>query len=349
MEPLPALNLSHLRTMTDDTGLLQHAIFRTQRREDGYCIDDNARALLLMTLLEAEGLGEPGLAGRYLAFVNHAYHARNGRFRNFMSYGRVWLEEAGSEDSHGRTLWALGTVANRASDPDQRQLAAQLFQAALPVAGTFAFPRSWAFTLLGLNEYLGRFREDGQAQGCATTLAERLLKAYRWHRGDNWRWFEDRVTYDNARLPQALLLSAARLGQPLTEALEALTWLCEVQTGRDGSFAPVGSQGFYPRGGTRAGFDQQPLEACATVSACLDAWKATGDEIWQTWARWAFAWYLGGNQLGLTLVDDQGGCRDGLEPTGMNENRGAESTLSFLLSQAELLSIGRIPQPGSRA
>ena len=336
---LPAINLSHLRALTDDTGLLQHAIYRIPRREEGYCVDDNARALLLTTLLEADGNPEAAaLTSRYLAFVQHAFNARHGRFRNFMAYDRDWLEEAGSEDSHGRTLWALGTVAGRSPDPDHRQLAAALFQDALPAVNAFAHPRSWAYSLLGLGPYLQGRGPDDPLASWGGLLADRLLQRYRAHREEAWCWFEDEVTYCNARLPQALLLEGRRAGRGelIAAGLEALAWLCQVQTGPKGEFAPVGSNGFYPRGGRKAVFDQQPVEACATISACLDAWALTRDEAWRVRAQAAYAWYLGGNQLGLPMIDAGGGCRDGLEAEGRNENQGAEATLSFLLSRFEL-------------
>ena len=347
--PLPALNLAHLRALTDDTGLLQHAIFSIPRREEGYCVDDNARALILATLLAEDGSGTAAdLAPRYLAFVQHAFNPRHGRFRNFRSYGRAWLEEAGSEDSHGRTLWALGTVAGRSPDPEHRMLAAQLFQAALPAVTGFAYPRSWAYTLLGLDEVLRSRGACGDLEACANLLAERLLDLYRRHRDDAWRWFEDEVTYCNARLPHALLRQGHRTGRAELVAigLEALAWLCGVQTGPDGHFAPVGSDGFYPRGGARAAFDQQPVEACATLSACLEAWAINGEASWLAQALSAFAWYQGANPLGLPLADPGGGCRDGLERHGRNENQGAEATLSYLLSLVEL---GRAERDGYRA
>ena len=346
----PALNLDHLRAMTDDTGLLQHAIYRVPRREEGYCVDDNARALLLTTLLEEDG--HPGLASltqRYLAFVNHALNLGNGRFRNFLSYERVWLEEAGSEDSHARTLWALGAVAGRSPDPDHRRLAEHLFKAALPAATALAYPRAWAYTLLGLDEALRAHPGHLVLDTSLVLLSERLLKRYRRHRSPGWHWFEDEVTYGNARLPQALLCAGRRTGESelVAAGLEALAWLCDLQSGPGGQFAPVGSEGFYPRGGARARFDQQPLEACATVSACLEAWAGTGEEAWLGQARRAFSWFLGDNLLGLPLVDADGGCRDGLQASGLNENRGAEATLSFLLAQVEL---GRAlsDRPGGR-
>ena len=339
---LPALKLDHLLAMTDDTGLLQHAIFQIPRREEGYCVDDNARALLLVTLLEAAGSQEDpllrSLRCRYLAFVNHAFNPVAGRFRNFMSYGREWLEAAGSEDSHGRTLWALGRVAGGCADPGARAVATHLFQGALPVLRDFLFARAWAYTLLGLHAYLPANGGDAAAQALASQLGEKLLEQYQRHSRPGWLWFEDRVTYCNARLPQALILTGARHANQamLAAGLEALTWLTAVQTAGDGSFAPVGSNGFFTRGGPRAAFDQQPVDACAMVSACLDAWRISGDPLWLRRAHWAFAWYLGGNQLGLALWDPRGGCRDGLEVDGLNENQGAESTLSFLLSLTEL-------------
>jgi len=338
-ETLSAPDLAHLRALTDDTGLLQHAIYRIPRREEGYCVDDNARALLLVTLLAEDGWPEAAaLAPRFLAFVQHAFNPRHGRFRNFMGYGREWLEEAGSEDSHGRTLWALGTVAGRSREEGHRALATHLFRAALPAVSAFAFPRSWAYALLGLDEAI-RAGDPGEGlDACGTLLADRLLAQYRAHRDDGWRWFEDEVTYCNARLPQALLRQGGRTGREelVAAGLEALGWLCEVQTDADGRFAPVGSEGFFPRGGVKAAYDQQPVEACATLSACLEAWSLSRAQPWLARAQAAFAWFLGGNPLGLPMADPGGGCRDGLGPDRRNENQGAEATLSFLLAQVEL-------------
>jgi len=345
---LPELNLEHLDLMTDQTGLLQHAAFTVPSYEDGYCIDDNARALLLMALVEDTGTEEAkvvrALASRYLAFVRHAFNKECGQFRNFMSYDRRWTEDSGSEDSHGRTLWALGTVIGRSTDPGKRSLGGDLFHSALPVVPNFTSPRSWAFTLLGLDEYLRAFQGDSNVQSLRRTLADKLLDVFQRASRPEWPWFEDHLTYCNARLSQALLVSGARMdNQEMTAVgLRSLTWLASVQCSDDGYFAPVGSNGFYKRGETKAAFDQQPVEACAMVSACIEARRVTGDEIWLEHARRAFSWFLGQNQVQQALYDPAtGGCRDGLHIDRVNENQGAESTLSFLIALCEMRSADR--------
>ncbi len=333
--------------MTDDTGILQHAAFSVPRYEDGYCLDDNARALLLMTLLEDAGIEDMkpvrALAARYLAFVSHAFDPRIGRFRNFMSYSRQWLDEAGSEDCHGRALWALGAVIGHSDDPGRRSLADSLFHMALRAVDGFSSPRAWAYTLLGIDEYLHAFRGERKVQAVRKQVAERLLSLYTRTSTDEWPWFEPRATYGNARLSQALLLSGWRMEHEEMKAagLRSLAWLSEIQHSSpgDGYFAPVGSNGFYEKGGPKAAFDQQPVEACAMISACLVAERMTGNEHWAAEARRAFTWFLGQNQLQQPLYDAAtGACRDGLHADRPNENQGAESTLSFLLALVEMRS-----------
>jgi glycosyltransferase involved in cell wall biosynthesis len=345
---LPEPSLVHLRAMTDDTGLLQHASFDVPRYEHGYCLDDNARALRLVALLEDARSGDPAtlraLGTRYLAFVNHAFDPRSGRFRNFMSYERKWLEEQGSEDCHGRALWALGTVVGRADSPSRKSLVGGLFHAALPVATAFTSPRAWAFTLLGIDEYLGAFQGDSEVEAVRGELALRLLSLLPRSKDSAWGWFEDSVTYENARLCQALIASSARMHdeEMRVAGVRSLGWLASLQRSADGYFAPIGSDGFFRRGGVRAEFDQQPIEACAMVSACIEAARVTDDRAWLDEARRAFAWFLGQNQKQLPLYEPTtGGCRDGLHADRVNENQGAESTLSYLMSLAELRALDR--------
>ncbi len=340
---LPALNLNHLRALTDGTGMLQHALFSVPRYADGYCIDDNARALLLTTLIEDAGTDDwrttHSLSSRYLAFVGHAFNKDSRRFRNFMAYSREWLEARGSEDSHGRTLWALGAVASRSREPGRKRLGGELFHAALPAVEELESPRAWAFALLGIHEYLRAFQGESGIEVLQKRLSERLLSRFETEGGGDWPWYEDILTYDNARLPQALIVSGNQLAdrEMVAAGLGSLRWLNELQRSEEGYFAPVGSNGFYPRHAERARFDQQPLEACATVSACLDAWRVTGDEEWPREMWRAFSWFLGENQLHASLYDPTtGGCRDGLHPDRPNENQGAESTLSFLLALTEM-------------
>jgi glycosyltransferase involved in cell wall biosynthesis len=358
---LPELNLEHLDLMTDRTGLLQHAAFTVPSYDDGYCIDDNARALLLMALVEDAGTEEAkavrSLASRYLAFVRHAFNKECGQFRNFMTYDRRWIEHAGSEDSHGRTLWALGTIIGRSNDPGKRSLAGDLFHAALPAVSKFTSPRAWAFTLIGLDEYFRAFQGDSSVQSIRRALADRLLDLFSQASRPDWPWFEEHLTYCNARLSQALVVSGARMDDDeMTKVgLQSLEWLASVQCSDEGYFAPVGSNGFYRRGEAMATFDQQPVEACAMVSACIDARRVTGDERWLEHARRAFSWFLGQNQLQQSLYDPTtGGCRDGLHVDRPNENQGAESTLSFLIALCEMRSADRgdlgrsIPPPPMR-
>ncbi|HEX9734617.1 MAG TPA: glycosyltransferase family 4 protein [Thermoanaerobaculia bacterium] len=342
---LPEINLAHLDSLSDHTGILQHAAFSVPRYEAGYCVDDNARALLLTTLLEDAGIEDikpvRALGSRYLAFVRHAFDPPSGRFRNFMSYSRQWGDGPGSEDSHGRALWGLGTVIGHSYDPGRRNLADSLFHAALPRVEAFTSPRAWAYVLLGIDEYLHAFQGETRVQALRKRLAERLLELYRQASSPAWSWFEERATYCNARLSQAVLVSGWRMEHDEMKAagLRSLEWLSEVQRSPSGEgyFAPIGSDGFYEKGGTKAEFDQQPVEACAMVSACLAAQSVTGDERWGLDASRAFNWFLGQNQQQRSLYDAAtGGCRDGLHVDRLNENQGAESTLSFLLALVEM-------------
>lgn len=339
---LPPLKLDHLRRMTDETGMLQHAIFTVPNYHEGYTTDDNARALLVSTLLEEIADKEAReLASRYLAFVWYAFNAKTGRFRNFMDYQRRWLEENGSEDSHGRTLLALGTVLGRSNTPSLQSMAGWVFEQALPAILATRSPRAWAFALIGLHEYLKRYTGDRKAGQVLEELAGRLLTLYRNHRSSDWRWFESNLTYCNAVLPQALLMCGQSLSnREMTEiGLESLNWLAALQHSEmeGGHFVPIGSNGFFTRKGERARFDQQPVEAQVMTSACLEAYRITGDQLWRKEARRAFEWFLGRNDLSRPLYDPTtGGCRDGLHPDRPNENQGAESTLAFLQSLLEL-------------
>jgi hypothetical protein len=256
-----------------------------------------------------------------------------------MSYGRNWIEDCGSEDSQGRALWALGTLWRRSHDPGARNLAGQLFRSALNATPAFSSPRAWAYTLLGIHEYLRPFHEDEHAEGILKLLSERLLNLYRRTSQTDFPWFEDRLTYCNARLPHALLVSGAWMkDEEMTAAgLRSLSFLVSEQFSAEGYFSPIGSNGFYLCGGSRAVFDQQPIEACSMIAACLEAERSTGDASWAERARWAFNWFVGENQLKLPLYDPRtGGCRDGLHEDRVNENQGAESCLCFLASLLEM-------------
>ncbi|MBU4120739.1 MAG: glycosyltransferase family 4 protein [Proteobacteria bacterium] len=348
---LPPLKLDHLHLMTDDTGMLQHATFTIPNYREGYSIDDNARALIVSTHLEELGSGEAfELASRYLAFIGYAFNTETRRFRNFLDYQRNWLEESGSDDSHGRTLWALGTVLGRSNTPALQSMAGWVFEQALPAIIETTSPRAWAFALIGIHEYLRRYEGDRRANQVRDKLAGRLLTLYKNSRSDEWCWYEAGLTYCNAVLPQALLMCGQRIpDKAMTEAgLESLHWLADLQRANaaGGHFVPIGSNGFYQRGSERARFDQQPVEAQTMASACLEAYRSTGDERWRKEARRAFEWFLGRNDLNLPVYDPStGGCRDGLHPDRPNENQGAESMLAFLQTLLELRLAENILQP----
>jgi glycosyltransferase involved in cell wall biosynthesis len=339
---LPPLKLDHLRRMTDDTGMLQHAIFTVPNYCEGYTIDDNARALMVSTLLEELGSEETAdLSSRYFAFVWYAFNTETRRFRNFMSYQRNWLEKNGSDDSHGRTLWALGTVLGRSNTPALQSMAGWVFEKALPAILKTTSPRAWAFALIGIDEYLHRFAGDRRVTQTREELAGRLLRLYQKNRAEEWQWYEESLTYCNAALPHALLVCGHGMpNNSMTDAaLESLKWLTKLQRAdtNGGHFVPIGSNGFYRCGGERARFDQQPVEAQATISACLAAHRVTGDKNWHKEARRAFDWFLGRNDLNQPIYDPTtGGCRDGLHPDRPNENQGAESSLAFLQAVIEL-------------
>jgi glycosyltransferase involved in cell wall biosynthesis len=344
LDRLPAIKLDHLYRMTDQTGMVEHAIFVVPNYPEGYTTDDNARALIVAILLQEYDAGaltgSTDLASRYLAFLWLAFDPTTKRFRNCLSYERQWQELEGSEDSHGRALWGLGTVLGRSKDPGWRGAAGRMFELAVPAAIRFESPRACAFALLGLQEYLDSFPGDRAALSASDALANRLLNSYRSNRSDDWKWFENGLAYSNARLPQALIRAGGRAANDdmVTAGLEALDWLVTIQRCElKGHFVPIGSQGFYSKTTEKARFDQQPVEACAAVSACLEAYRATGKGRWRKEAWSAFNWFLGDNDLQIALYDpNTGGCRDGLHPDRANENQGAESTLSFLMALLEM-------------
>jgi glycosyltransferase involved in cell wall biosynthesis len=339
---LPQMKLSHLSRMTDSTGVFQHAIFSVPNFSEGYCTDDNARAFILAVLL-GELREDPErvrtLATTSAAFLFHAFDLKSKRFHNQLSFDRRWLDDQGSEDCQGRALWALGIGVGRSPYRSFQMMAGQLFALALPALTGFSSPRAWAFGLIGIHEYLRRLEGDSLVKQTRDTLTSRLMEHFEASAHPDWQWFEEELTYDNAKLAQALIVSGQATGQHavLDRGLQALRWLTELQMSEKGHFRPIGSNGFYRRGGARANFDQQPIEAQATVSACLEAYRATADSWWYEQAQHAFDWFIGWNDLGLELYSPEtGGCRDGLHVDRVNGNQGAESTLAFLLSLAEM-------------
>jgi glycosyltransferase involved in cell wall biosynthesis len=341
-EITPAIVLDHVRLMTDTTGILHHAIFSLPNYSLGYATSDNACALI--AAIQLEKLAPVGcedshlLANRYLAFLWHAFDFDSGRFRANLTYNRVWQDESGSDETQGRAIWALGAVLRYSLDTGFRGIACQLLDRALSIAHTLLLPRSWAFALLGLTEYLRVFPGDRPAQHLRESFAEQLLDLYKTNHHENWEWFESDATYDNAVLPRALLLAgyALRREDMTRTALTTLEWLTKVQQPEGTHFVPIGSPGFYSYKEVPARFEQKPIEAYGTIAACLDAYRVTGKESWRDVAHVALAWFYGQNDLHRPIFNAlTGGCCDGLQPDGINYNQGAESTLAFLLGILE--------------
>jgi glycosyltransferase involved in cell wall biosynthesis len=340
---MPRPRFDHLRRLTDDVGILQHAKYIVPNRAHGYSIDDNARALIAVLMARDVGADRNQLRDldcRYLSFVFHALNPRTDRFRNFMSYDRKWLEEQGSDDSHGRAVWSLGTTV-ALGEKELSDVALAIFKpAATALLGTTS-PRAWAFGLVGIHAYLRRFGGDSEMRRLREKLAQRLYDLYESNARDDWPWIEDVVTYDNGKIPQALMMSGVWLqrGEMTDAGLRSLDWLMRIQTDAKGHFIPVGNQGWYTRDGRRARFDQQPLEAQSIVEACMEAYSVTRDERWIDEARRSLDWFFGRNDMETPLYDYKtGGCCDGLGADGANRNQGAESTLACLLAVLRMYS-----------
>ncbi|MGI6601671.1 MAG: glycosyltransferase family 4 protein [Dethiobacteria bacterium] len=339
---LPEIRLNHLRAMTDDTGLFQHALYTVPNRGHGYCTDDNARALIVTVMnwrLFKDEQIRP-LFRTYLSFLLDAYNRDAGRMRNFLSYQRRWQEEVGSEDSHGRSIWALGYTIAYPPDDSLLGLITRLFKQLLLPVDSFVSPRAWAFTIIGALYYLKRFGGDPEVRKLLVNLSGQLCQQFSEYATEEWFWLEEIVTYDNARIPQALIGAGSYLQeqQILQTGLCALNWLISIQTNpAGGQLSLVGNNGWYRRGGEKAPFDQQPLDAAAMVAACTQAYLATGEPRWQIAMDWSFNWFFGNNDTHQTLYDfSSGGCYDGLMPGGVNMNQGGESTLSLLLALHEM-------------
>ena len=339
---LPPVRLDHLLRLTDATGILQHATYDIPNATDGYCTDDNARALALTVALDDSGLGSPAaarVATIYATFLGHAFVPATGRFRNFLSFDRRWLDDDGTDDCLGRAVAALGACIGRSRRPGLQAWAMRLFAPALEALDRTTSPRAWALGIIGIQDCLRRLDGSRHAAGVRARLTARLVDQQRAAATADWPWPEEIVTYDNARLCQALVSSGRWTGdrQALEAGLALLEWLTEVQRSPTGRFAPVGNRGFLRKGGPAAPFDQQPLEAHATIAACLEAFHATADAAWADRAWDAFDWFLGHNVVGLVLCDPAtGGCRDGLLADRTNDNQGAESTLAWLGALVEM-------------
>jgi len=335
---LPTVNLLHLKTLTDDTGILQHAIYTIPNLDHGYCTDDNARALVVAVMgrkyLTADSAWFESLSSRYFSFLHHAFNVKTGRFRNFMSYSRQWMEDIGSDDSHGRAVQCLGRSIPVLDNLGQLAMATKLFKQSLEALEDILSPRAIAFSLVGIHAYLTKFSGDSEARRIRGILAERLFKMFNDNATESWPWMEDIVAYSNGSIPQALLLSGQWLQRDdmIEMGLRTLKWLLDIQT-EEGHFVPIGSNGWYKKGGVKNRFDQQPIEANTMIEACIEAYNVTRKNIWIEEAVICFNWFLGHNDLNMSIYDPKtGGCRDGLEADGINQNEGAESSLAWLLS-----------------
>ena len=335
---LPELKLDHLKTLTDDTGILQHATHTIPDRIHGYCTDDNARALMVAAIgrkyLLTDGKFFDSLGNLYLSFLLYAFNDETGRFRNFMSYSRQWMEEAGSEDAHGRALWGLGRAVAFLDNPGQLAMTVTLFSLALKAAEHFNSPRAIGFALVGIHAYLQKFSGDSEVRRIRETLADRLFNQFNNNATESWPWLENSLNYANGKLPHALLLSGQWMQRSdmIDMGIKSLEWLLTIQS-EEGHFVPIGNKGWYEKGGLKARFDQQPVEANAMIEACVEAFNTTRDKTWIDSSVMCFNWFLGHNDLNMPLYDAKtGGCRDGLMADGINQNEGAESTLAWLLS-----------------
>lgn len=342
---LPEFNLKHLINLTDSIGIFQHSKFSIPRYSEGYCLDDNARALLFTVQLDDLGIADDNvfkLASTYAAFIDYSYNPKKNRFRNFMNFERKWIEEIGSDDSQGRALWALGTVVGKSSRKHLQMWATQLFNETIQIIPELTSPRAWAFGLLGINEYLQKMSGDRLVLSIRDELVNKLVNLYSNVAGDDWKWFENYLTYDNAKISQALIVSGYYMknSEVLSIGLESLKWLMNIQLTEKGYFSPIGSEGWFTRGGTKARFDQQPVSTCDAILACAEAYRITGEEDWYELSKLVFEWFFGKNDLGLPLYDaSTGGCYDALQMDRVNLNQGAESTLSFFISLAEIYRI----------
>jgi glycosyltransferase involved in cell wall biosynthesis len=345
-QTIPTIQIDHFLSLCDSTGILQHAVYSVPDRAHGYCVDDNARALLLASALASSGESHlpPMAIASFAAFIQHAWNPESRRFRNFMSYERRWLEKAGSEDSHARTLWALAECTLNDADLSRRRWAAGLFKTALPSVEEFSSPRAWSFTLLALNAYAKLHGNDEFAERMRKHLSDKLMLRFSETQTPDWLWFEDMLAYDNARLPQALIQTglATRTQSYIDVGLRSLRWLMSVQTSPTECFRPVGTGSFGHARRKPEIFDQQPVEASATISACLEASRVDNSPEWPKGATRAFGWFLGENDLNISLIDPSiGSCLDGLHPDRANENKGAESVLSYLLGLVDIRHMKR--------
>jgi hypothetical protein len=340
---LPRIKMDYLRTLTDDTGVFQHAKLCIPKRNEGYTTDDNARALIACTRYYRlkKDTNMEGLANVYLAFLYHMQKPE-GAFHNYLSYSRGFLDVDGSEEANGRALWSCGCVINSSLPKLIRLVAKDIFDRGLPWVWKSTWLRYYASTIFGLTNYY-RTVQDENLKISLKKLADLMTQRFEDEARENWYWFEPQLTYDNARLPQALFQAYSILGERkyLDVAKESMDFLVTTQMVND-VFMPIGNDGWYKRGGSRPFYDQQPLEAAAMVDAAVEAFYATNDQSYLQLANRSFEWFLGRNSRGEQMYClETGGCYDGLNTDTINMNQGAESSISYLMARLKLEEVNR--------
>ncbi len=337
---LPEIKLDHVTRLTDSCGIFQRAKSTIPVRAGGYTTDDNARALIASLIAQDHvdyqtNVDLETLVGVYLAFLEHAFDDEAGRFRHKLGYDHVWDPAVDSEEAHARAVWALGEAVARCQTRGPMTLAANLFNRALPACEELQHARSCAYALIGIHAYLRRFSGDSHARRVREHMAHWLFDRIQQHAAPDWPWYTDRLTYGCSRVPHALLLSGRWMfnNEMIQVALRSLEWLHGVQSGDNDHFTPIGNNGWFPRDGQKARFDQQPIEANAMIDACLEAYRVTADGKWVDRAHRCLNWFLGANDLHQPLYDHStGGCAEALMAHGVSENQSAEPTLAWLLS-----------------
>jgi hypothetical protein len=339
-EIMPKFSLAHVSRLTDDTGIVQHAKYGIPNLKEGYCLDDNARALImaLMAYQRSKSQEALRLLPIYLSYI-HYMQTDDGNFRNFLSFSRHYLDEVGSEDSFGRTIWALGYLIGCSGNSSYQEFAMEIFQRSIPHFKSLKFIRGMANTVIGVALYLRVHPGDEGMMHELIRLTDPLVEAYENTRSDDWRWFEDSMTYDNGILPLALLYSCERTGNEKVRkiALESMAFLDQITLSND-YLSPVGNDGWYNRGGKFPIYDQQAIETMAMVLMNFQAYEIFRKPEYIEKMFLCYRWFLGENTLRAPLYDHETkGCCDGLLPTGINRNQGAESTLAYLISHLTVL------------
>ncbi|GAC1301880.1 MAG: glycosyltransferase family 4 protein [Mucilaginibacter sp.] len=339
-EIMPKFSLTHILRLTDDTGIVQHAKYGIPNLKEGYCLDDNARALIMALMAYQRNKSQEAfeLLPVYLSFI-HYMQTEDGNFRNFLSFNRQYLDEVGSEDSFGRTIWSLGYLIGCAASNSYREFATEIFHKSFSHFKALKHLRGMANTIIGICLYLKVVPGDEGMVIELMRLTQPLIDAYEHTRSDDWEWFEEKMTYDNAILPLALLHSCEITGNEKAKevALKTMAFLDELTLSK-GYLSPVGNDGWYYKGGRFPTYDQQAIETMAMVLMHFQAYQTLHKSEHIEKMFLSYKWFLGENTLRAPLYDHETkGCCDGLLPTGINRNQGAESTLAYLISHLTAL------------